>query len=312
MRKRMGLMSFVCALLMGVIPVVSAGSATAAEDSSEGRWDPARALEAAWTSVEASARLSNPAEMSRQGPDLVRRALTVSGEIRVMDLSHVIALSTVPAEQAIAMDSSGQSFRSAPAAAKRWYRPLQNVLQIDPNSDEVAYGLEPAYTTLQFNVDPNTRYPTGSISVTWDTPAVFADQFEAVAMPFVVSGRWVEIVPGVKARVDEAGSEGDRAWYTVSVEYDGRNPDDQGLPAYLLADVHLLEANGLPLHDMETTFQPASPAARRVTLSGSASASCPGWCGKGVTSIQYVFAILPFEAKVPLALTAIPVPGLSP
>ena len=310
MRKRTRSASDVSALVMALILIVPAGSGKATgQDPNESTWDPADTLKAVWTSVEASAMLYNPAQTIQQDPDLARRALTISGEIHVVDLNHVVALSTVPVGEAIAVDSLGHSFRSTPGTAQGWYRPLEDTLQIDPNSQQITSGLEPAHIHLQFNVDPNTQYPRGPVSVSWNTPVVFANGIDAVDMPFVASGRWIQVVPGVMVRIDEAASEGNMASYTVSVEYEKGDLNNPGLPTYLLADIRLLEANGLPLNDMETSFQPAAPTVRRVTVSGSGFSRCLG-CG-GVKFIQYVFAVLPFEAEVPLTLMDIPVPSLS-
>jgi hypothetical protein len=306
MRKKTRPTGVISALMVALMLIISAspGKATG-QDPNESTWDPADALEAVWTSVEASAMLYNPTQTIQQDPDLTRRAVTISGEIHVLDTSHLIALSTLPT--AVATDSQGSSYLSTPNTGRRWYRPVQYTPQIDPNSRQITYGLEPAYVNLQFNVDPETRYPTGLIDVSWDVDAIFAGSTEEVDVPYNFSSDWLQIKFGVRVRVEEATSDGLAYQYRIVAEYDKYN-SDATLPMYLIKEIQLIDADLRVIHadPAQTAFQPAAPAARHVTITGS------GTCTWGDPRlIRFVVAVLPFEAKVPLTLTDIPVPSLS-
>jgi len=306
MRKRIGSASGVSALVMAQILILSAGSGRAiGQDPLESTWDPAPTLQAVWTSVEALAMLYNPTQTIQQDPDLTRRALTISGEIRVLDTSHLIALSTLPT--AAATDSQGRSYLSTPNTGRRWYRPVQFTPQVDPNSRRITYGLEPARVDLQFNVDPGTPYPTGLMDVSWDAEAVLADSTEKVDVLYGVSSNWLQIKFGIKVFVERAISDGPAYEYCIVVEYDRSSPEAPTLPTYLVREIQLIDADLRVIHPdpAQTAFQPATPTARHVTITGSGTCT-----GGDPRLIRFVVAVLPYEAKVPLTLTDVPVPSL--
>lgn len=261
-----------------------------------------------WQSVQRSATVYNPA--AEEWPEAQTQRLTINLKLRVLTTRNLIGICTTPVLTRVT-DPEGKPIELglAEEPSYRHYQRWHEQTRVDSQGRRYT-DLAPIHFTLQADLSGVGKLPATLGCVEGYFYALFAKDCQYRDIPFKKSDDWVELEPGLRIRVAEAYSQNRQFRYRIETQ-DTRDPSERfsgffdpqrhRLPEKLLSQRQLLDSQGKPL--------PIGHGGLLSRPGGSGSGSGNERFGD-VKSIRFVYAIQPYERKVPIRLENIPAPRL--
>jgi hypothetical protein len=268
--------------------------------------DVSQYFKVSWQSVQRSATISNPAAENAAQPGVQRR-LYVNARVHLLTTKNLIGVSP-RANLSRLTDDGGKELKTPPDTLRgpRHYQPWSLDTKFGPDGQRET---EPRPYPLMVDIDVNAlgELPSKLSRVEGHFHALFATSCEEVDVPFRESKEWVELEPGLSIRITEAVSENRQYRYRIDnrddrehhLRFTGFLDEHRELPERILVEQQLLDSRKEPIHPRRHSFF--------GTPGGSGSGGGDDKYGD-VKTIRFVYAIKPYERKVPFVLEDIPVP----
>lgn len=244
-----------------------------------------------WDTVGLSATLSQATDVPLGQPV---HALCITGVIDVLDSEKVMGISTNNIKIIRVLDESKRGVQCTSLFNARTTRAYQAFTGPEPFA-------------IQLNLDPAKTWPLGLSSLECEVHAMYAQDHEVFEIPFAPSDDWVELKPGISVWVEQAQCNGVDYSYLLRISYDGVDPTlfdayryVTRLPDNMVMAIQLLDPEGVvvPVPDEE------SMRINNLNIRAGKGASAE------VQTLQFRLATEPYEEKVTLVLTDLPVPIL--
>jgi hypothetical protein len=219
------------------------------------------------------------------------------------------------------MDQDGQEiYRVDSPSRSRSYRATEDALRLAAftgRADEFSL-------SVGIPLEADQGYPSSLSRLEWSMKALIAETFTTVDIPFEADEEWVEVVPGLEIRVNEASATEGSYIYQIQAVYDPNLVSygtgghwhfwsDEELPATLMMDMEMLNAAGEPVRGPNTSGGFGGGTSSHSTDEGLMEATSNGYgrcdaCGD-VATIRFTFALDAYEVEARLVLEDVPVPG---
>lgn len=281
--------------------------------------EPSTAFVADWDSVTLAVTGYNPIGSPDGNPPVQREAISVEGNVYILDTNDLIAISTTNTAPLWAFDQDGHEVLFDP-----------NAVVVEP-ARTWELGDQPQVFRVTLPLDPNQPRPTSLSEFDFTVEALYGRPFRTVAIPAEVTDDWIELTPEFRLRITDANVVGDRCTVvieeeiTLDIDGVGSRSFDPNLGPWveeLWPDGRVNKFSDL---DLLTDIDLTDVDGNRIGSGGSSSSSHRGM-GTGVTTgtrkltryncsslegvyVYYTFALDLYEAPIHLRLSDIPVPG---
>ena len=310
----------ICNNLPAVVLSVCVLTAVAsAQGESSQAWDPAEHLTPFWDSVELESQIENPARNPEADPN-GQRQLVIRAGVEMTEYENLIGIDRRERGILVQGRDGSEMYRADNESISRSYWATENVLQrigIDEWADEFSFSL-----TIPLRPNQGLTRVLGRIE--WAVDLLIAETFTTVDIPFEPNETWVEVVPGLEIRVDEATVTEGRYSYHLQAIYDPNLVSygssrhwhfwsDERVPTTLLLEMDVLNAAGESVRDLSSSGAFGSGTSSHSTDDGLIEATSTGHgscsaCGDA-TTIRYTFGLDAYELRTSFALEDIPISG---
>lgn len=310
----------ICNNLPAVVLSVCVLTAVAsAQGESSQAWDPAEHLTPFWDSVELESQIENPAR-NPEADSNGQRQLVIRAGVEMTDYENLIGIDRF-GMAVVATDQDGQEiYRTDSPSRSRSYQATEDALRLAAftgRADEFSL-------SVGIPLEADQGYPSSLSRLEWSMNALIAETFTTVDIPFEASEEWVEVVPGLEIRVNEASATEGSYIYKIQAVYDPNLVSygtgghwhlwsDEELPATLMMDMEMLNAACEPVRGPNTSGGFGGGTSSHSTDEGLREATSNGYgrcdaCGD-VATIRFAFALDAYEVEARLVLEDVPVPG---
>lgn len=185
-------------------------------------WDPGKHLLATWESISTvrTHRIYNPTLQPPREPEGPGWSLSLAGQIDILDSSRLVGFATIPTA-ALALDQDARVVFSelSDSLQNRVYQAPRYRLKPTEFGEWISE-IQPYPFSVNLPVGPGTTYPQVLGTLEWSMHALVTDQFTNVDIPFQAGATWIELVPGLEIRVEQAVAENVQYQYLLQARYD--------------------------------------------------------------------------------------------